>query len=153
VLSRRSCPATAVLGRRGCALIAAGLALAGADTVMSQFWIEPVQIFGLLTVSQAYLLVTAAFLLAGLWRIPGPVRRRTLVLLAAVLAIPVAQRLAEQMIGIDLARFLTPGMVLTDLVLIIVVPLLAFAVAAAALHARENYTVSVRVEGREESAG
>jgi hypothetical protein len=153
VLSRRSRPATAVLGRRGYALIAAGLALAGADTVMSQFWIEPVQIFGLLTLAQAYLLVAAAFLLAGLWRIPGPVRRRTLVLLAAVLAIPVAQRLAEQVIGIDLARFLTPGMVLTDFLLIIVVPLLAFATAAAALHARENYTVSVRVEGREESAG
>jgi hypothetical protein len=153
VLSRRRRPATTVLDRRGRALIAVGLALAAAGTVLMQFWTLPMQIFGLFRVTEGLLLIAGAFLLAGLWRIAGPVRRRTLVLLAPVLAVPVAQRLVEQVIGIELARSVTPGMVLTDLLLIITVPLLAFATAAAALHVRENYTVSLRVEGREETIG
>jgi hypothetical protein len=138
VLSRSSRPVTAILDRRGGALITAGLALAGAGTVLTQFWMVPAQFLGLITVPGLLLLTAAVFLLAGLWRIPGPVRRRTLVLLAAVLAVPAAQLLAERVIGIELALFLTPGMVLTTLALIIAVPLLAFATAAGALRVRES---------------
>jgi hypothetical protein len=153
VFSRSSRPATVLLGRRGGALITTGLALAGTGTLLPQFWMTPAQLLGLITVPDALLLTAAAVLLAGLWRIPGPVRRRTLVLLAAVLAVPAAQLLVERAIAIELARSLTPGMVLTSLLLLIAVPLLAFATAAAALHAREHYTVSLRIEGRSETAG
>jgi hypothetical protein len=151
VLSRRGRPATTVLDRRGRALTAAGLALAGVGTVLLRFWISPAQLLGLTTIPEVLLPAAAAFVLAGLWRIPGPVRRRALVLLAPVLAVPVAQRLVAEVISIELARSVTPGMVVTDVLLLLAVPFLAFALAAVALHARETYTVSVRVTSNREA--
>jgi hypothetical protein len=140
VFSRRARPATAILGRPGSALIAAGFALTGVVAVLQGWWQWPPQILGLLLVTDALLLASGVLLLAGLWRSPGLLRRRLLVLLAPVLAIPVAQHLVEQAIGINLARFVTPGMVLADILLIVGVPALAFGLAAAALHVRENVT-------------
>jgi hypothetical protein len=140
VFSRRARPATAILGRAGSALIAAGFTLTGAVAVLQGWWQWPPQILGLLLVTDALLLGAGVLLLAGLWRSPGQLRRRLLVLLAPLLAIPVAQHLVEQAIGINLARYVTPGMVLVDILLIVGVPTLAFGLAAAALHVRENVT-------------
>ncbi|MEU8232146.1 hypothetical protein AB0C12_21390 [Actinoplanes sp. NPDC048967] len=143
VLSRQGRPATVILGRRGGALLAAGLVLAAAGAFSLPWWSIPPQILGLVTVPDALLLAAGAMLLAGLHRIPAGIRRRILVLLAPLLAVPVAQRQLEQAIDISLARSVTPGIVVVDVLLMTGVPLLAFALAAAALHLRENITVTI----------
>ncbi|GAA3339710.1 hypothetical protein GCM10020358_24440 [Amorphoplanes nipponensis] len=143
VLSRPGRPARATLGRRGGTLITAGLALAAVSALLLPWWPAPPQILGLLPVTDAMLLAAGAMLLAGLQRIPAGTRRRILVLLAAVVAVPIAQRLLEQAIGIPLARSVTPGIVVVDVLLMVGVPLLAFALAAAVLHLRETVRVTV----------
>jgi hypothetical protein len=153
VLSRRGRPATAILGRRGLTLITAGFALTGAGVVLAQWWRMPAQILGLITVIDALLIAAGALLLAALWRITPQIRRRALVLLAPMAMVPYAQRVLEQAIGISWARFVTPGMVVTDVLLMIGLPALAFGLAVAALHARENLRVSVAVRGAGEGTG
>ena len=141
VLSRGGRPAGAVLGRRGGLLLVAGLAGAGAVPVPS--WDLPPQILGLVTVPQALLLAAGAALLGGLLRMPAGIRRRALVLLAPVLAVPVAQQAMEKAIGIHTAWSVTPGILVADVLLMTGIPVLAFALAAVALHLRETVTVTV----------
>lgn len=142
VLSRGGRPATAVLGRRGLALIGGGLLLVALGAVL-HWWQLPLRILGLITVPDAVLIVAGALLLAGLQRIPAEIRRRILVLLAPVLAVPFAQQCLEQAISINLARSVTPAMVAVDILLMIGIPLLAFGLAAGAVHLRENVTLAL----------
>ncbi|GAA3905046.1 hypothetical protein [Actinoplanes auranticolor] len=143
VLSRHGRPAVAILGRRGGAVLTGGLVLAAVSALLLPLWPTPPQILGLVTVPDALLLAAGAMLLAGLQRIPAGIRRRILVLLAPLLAVPVAQRQLEQAIDITFARSVTPGIVVVDVLMMAGVPLLAFALAAAALHLREGITVTV----------
>ncbi|MGW4941534.1 hypothetical protein ACWEOZ_08100 [Actinoplanes sp. NPDC004185] len=143
VLSRQGRPAAVILGRRGGATLAAGLVLAAAGAFSLPWWPMPPQILGLVTVPDALLLTAGAMLLAGLHRIPAGIRRRILVLLAPLLAVPVAQHQLEQAIDISLARSVTPGIVVVDVLLMAGVPLLAFTLAAVALHVREGITVTI----------
>jgi hypothetical protein len=142
-LARRGRPAIAIMGRRGLALITAALVLTGfSELLLLRLWQAPAQILGLISVTDALLAVAAALLLTGLLRIPGQLRRRTLVLLAPVVAVLFAQHLLEVAIDIDLARVVTPGMVVVDVLMMAGVPLLAFGLAVAALHAREHLALS-----------
>ena len=145
VLSRSGRPAVAVLGRRGGSLLTAGLVMAALGTVLLAWWDLPPQILGLVTVTEALFLGAGATLLAGLQRIPSAIRRRVLVLLAPVLAVPVAQQTMEQAIGIDTAWSVTPGILLAAALLMAGIPVLAFALAAGALHLRETVTVTMRL--------
>ncbi|MEU8610151.1 hypothetical protein AB0C29_19375, partial [Actinoplanes sp. NPDC048791] len=145
VLSRHGRPAFATLGRRSGAMITGGLALAGVSALLLPWWPVPPQILGLLTVTDAMLVTAGALLLAGLQRVPAGTRRRILVLVAVVFAVPIAQNLLERAIGIHLAASVTPGIVVVDVLMMAGVPLLAFALGAAALHLRENVNVSISV--------
>jgi hypothetical protein len=145
MLARRGRPATTILGRRGLAWLAAGLALIVVSAVLAPAWTVSVQLFGLLNPAQLAQLAAAALLLAGIWQLGEPVRRRTLVLLAPAVAVPAAQWLVEWAIDITLARSVTPGMIVVDLLLIAGLPALAFGLAATALHAREHRMVPRRV--------
>jgi hypothetical protein len=145
VLFRHGRPASATLSRRGGAMITGALALAGVSALLLPWWPAPPQILGLLTVTDAMLVMAGALLLAGLRRVPAGTRRRILVLLAVVLAVPIAQNLLERAIGINLARSVTPGIVVVDVLMMAGVPLLAFALGAAVLHLRENVNVSISV--------
>lgn len=142
LLSRRDRPAVATLGRRGSMLVAGGLVLAAVGAVLLRWWQLPLQILGLITVTDALLVTAGALLLAGLQRIPAATRRRILVLLAPVLAVPVAQRAVEQAIDIAAARFVTPGIIAVDVLMMAGIPLLAFGLAAAALQLLESDTVT-----------
>jgi hypothetical protein len=152
LLARQARPAVAIVGRRGGALIAGGLVLAAAGAVLLHWWQPSMRILGLLTVADALLLGAGALLLAGLQRIPARIRRRILVLLAPALAVPLAQQVLQFAIEIDLAPVVTPGMVVVDVLFMIGFPLLAFALAVAALHLRENFTVSLTPKAQEETA-
>jgi hypothetical protein len=153
LLSRRGRPVTAILGRRGLSLIAAALVLTAGGAAPLQGWRMSAQILGLITVTDAMLLVAGGLLLAGFRPIPAPARRRTLALLAPVGTILYAQRVLEQAIGINSARVVTPGMVLADVLIMVGLPALAFGPAAAAVHARENLRVSVVVREPGEEIG
>ena len=153
MLSRGGRPAVAVLGRRGGWLLTAGLAGAAAGAVLLPGWNLPPQILGLITVAQALLLGAGALLLTGLQRIPAGIRRRALVLLAPVLAVPVAQHTLEHAIGIDTARSVTPGILAAAVLLMTGIPALAFALAAVAVHLRETMTVTVSLSRTPGDAG
>jgi len=86
---------------------------------------------------------TAVVRRRGLQRVPVATRRRLLVLVAPVLAVPVAQRWLEQAVAITLAPTVTPGMVGVDVLMMVGIPLLAFALAVAVLHLQENGGVSL----------
>lgn len=146
VLSRRARPVTATLSRLGSSLLGGGVLLA----VLAVLTVSllgpgqpPVRILGLIGVADVLLVAAGAALLAGLQRIPVRVRRRLLVLLAPVFAVPVAQQWLEQLMSLNLARSVTPGIVVVDVLLMAGVPLLAFALAAAAVHLRETVTISL----------
>ncbi|WP_433721783.1 hypothetical protein ACQP2Y_41340 [Actinoplanes sp. CA-051413] len=143
VLSRRGRPAVVILGRRGSVMLAAGLVLAAVRALLLPWWPTPPQILGLVTVTDVLLVAAGALLLAGLQRIPAGIRRRLLVLLAPLLAVPVAQHQLEQAIDITLARSVTPGIVVVDVLMMAGIPLLAFALAAVVLHLREGVKVTV----------
>jgi hypothetical protein len=147
VLSRHGRPAFGTLGRRGGAMITGGLALAAVSGLLLTWWPIPPQILGLLAVTDAMRVTAGALLLAGLQRVPAGTRRRILVLLAVVFAVPIAQHLLEQAIGINLARSVTPRIVVADVLMMAGVPLLAFALGAAVLHLRENVSISVTRTG------
>ena len=140
-VARRGRPAVTILGRRGLALIGAGLVLLSVSSVLLQSW-RQMQFLGLFSTIDGLQIVAGVLLLAALWRLPVPIRRRTFVLHVPALAIPYAQHLFEDAIAIELARVVTPGMVVIDVLMLAGLPLLAFGLALAALHARENLTLS-----------
>ncbi len=151
VLSRRGRPAAAIVGRRGIMLVSGGVFLAVLGAVVFSWWQLP-RIFGVITATDALLVGAGALLLAGFQRIPAGIRRRTLVLTAPVLAVPLAQRWLEQAVSIGLARSVTPGMVAVAVLMMAGIPLLAFALAATVLHLRESVTVSLTREPETEDA-
>ena len=134
VASRHSRPAVTILGRRGSALVTAGLLLLAASSVVP---------------GPLPLLAAGALLVPGLQSIQAGTRGRTLVLLASVAAVPVAQQVLEKAIGIAAAPAVTPGIVVTDVLVMAGLPLTVFAVAALALHLRENVTVSLTLSRKE----
>jgi hypothetical protein len=130
ILARSGRPAVVVLTRWGAALAAAGVAVAAVSDHL--VWYVPypgadaIGLFGL------------AVVLCALWRSPAPIRRRTIVLLMPVLALPVAQETMEEVVQIQLASALTPGIVAVQILFIVLVPLAALVLAGATLRWRED---------------
>lgn len=152
VLARRGRPTGAVLGRTGTALVASPLAVGAAVGVLvltlpgAIRWLTDADLSYALHRPPVLLLVMLACVpvVAVFWRVPSGVRGRSLVLLAPLGAVPVAQSTMEAAIDMQFAMTMTPVIVVTDVLLMIGLPLLAFVTATAALYARENLTVSLR---------
>jgi hypothetical protein len=141
--ARRGRSAPAVLGRPGTALVAGGIALAAVSRSVLNT-LGDVQVAGLITAPDALGVVAAALVAGGLWRVPRGVRGRVLVLLAPLVAVPVAQSMTERVAGLTYAPVVTPGIVLTAVVLMLGLPVLALLAATAALWAADNLTVTAR---------
>ncbi|AGZ45815.1 hypothetical protein [Actinoplanes friuliensis] len=143
VLARSGRPVTGMLGRRGRAMLAAGVATAGVTASALPGDRSPVQILGVIEVTDALYLVAGGLLLAGVHRVPGRVRRRALVLIAPLLAVPWAQHLLEDAISMSTARYVSTGMIVADVVIMTVVPAAVLAAALGVLFLREQVVVSV----------
>jgi hypothetical protein len=148
--ARRGRPVAAVLGRRGVATAVLSVLLA---VVVARItgWLRP----GMpQDESSPQLLLTAlaGVLLIVALRTPAPnVRHRILVLLAPVLAAPLAQSALADMTGLQFERTVTPGLVAAQVVGMIVLPVAALAVAVTALHLAEQYRLAVAVVRREDT--
>lgn len=137
VLARSGRTAVAVLSRQGALLAGGGIVLAAVASGLVRWLPNPLP--------DTLGIVGLAVVLAGVWMTPGETRRRILVLLAPAFALPLAQRLLEEAIQIQLAPAVTPGMVVTQVLMMAGVPLAALAAAVAALRARERFAVSMSV--------
>jgi plasmid stability protein len=136
--------ARAVLGWRGMALVAGAGVLAVAALGSITNYSEP----SFLGLNAPFVLsvAAAAMLSAALWAVRGGSRRRrALALLVPLFSMPIAQQMMEEAIHIYQAPTVTPGIVAVQVFYMIGVPLVAFAFAAATLHFREHFTVSLSV--------
>ena len=138
--ARRARPPAVVPGRSGTALLLAPFALALAAGLAGGLdrWSTGTRIAGLITVRDALAVAGVVLLTLGVRRAPRGIRGRVAVLLAPLVAVPVAQVVLEKVIGIQFAPVVTPGIVLADVVIMIGLPALALGLAAAVLSVVEN---------------
>jgi hypothetical protein len=147
--ARRGRPVTAVLGRAGVALAVAGVAVAVTLARMIG-WFQPAPTVDEYAAKLTLTAVAGVLLIAALRRVePGP-RRRVLVLLAPALAVPVAQSALYDATGMQFQLTVTPGLVVTQVVGMVGLPLAALAVAAAVLHAAERYRLRLALTRRDD---
>jgi len=149
VAARRARPPAAVLGRAGVALLLGPLAAAAVSGALGPSWLTQTQLGGF-SLRDAVVVAGAAVVVPVLRREPRGVRGRIAVLLAPLAAVPVAQAVLERVIGIQFAPAVTPGIVVADVVIMIGLPALAFAAAAAVLSAIENLRIKPAGEAWEE---
>ncbi|MGA5298353.1 hypothetical protein ACPCHT_00410 [Nucisporomicrobium flavum] len=144
------------LRRTAAALAVLGVLVEAAAIVV---WL-PVEAFRPIRMSWALALslLTAAFLVVarrarrpvlgsvpatlGLRRSPAGARGRVAVLLAPLVAVPVAQPVLETVIGIHTAPAVTAGIVLADVAVMVGLPLLALGLAVAARRATADLRLS-----------
>jgi hypothetical protein len=142
--SRSGRSARAVLGWRGTVLIVGAGALAAvAVSAISRF--SELSLFGLINVPQTLALVAVALLGAAVWSVRGGTRRRVVAWLVPLFTVPVAQQVMEEAINIYRAPAVTPGIVATQVVCMVGVPMVAFGLAIAALYLQEHFRASLSV--------
>jgi hypothetical protein len=131
--------AFAVLGRRGTALISAGLTVGVLVALpVRSDWLAGFG-FGVVGgVSLPLLLIVGAVLLAGIRSTRKRVRRRILVLIAPALAVPVTQLITYNLVNVNTWPDVTAPMILMLAGILIPVPLATFALGLLVLEQRER---------------
>ncbi|MET0493249.1 MAG: hypothetical protein ABW000_08975 [Actinoplanes sp.] len=139
VLARRARPATAVLGRTGTTLVAAGVVVAFTAQSLHR-WLADVYVLYLLNLLDTITAAGIVLILIGLWRTRGETRRRVIVLFSPIFALPVAEVFLEKVVVYaDSPGYLAMNTMAPQLMVLLGLPLLAFLIAVALLRWRERF--------------
>ncbi|MFI7601068.1 hypothetical protein [Actinoplanes sp. NPDC049681] len=135
-VARRARKPVAVLGFGGSLVVVGGVVLAGVLGGLA--WDAPSDWLMVLSYPPA-----AAVLLAAVARVEAGVRRRVLVLLAAIAGVPVAQGRFAEAAGVQWIYTVSWDLVLVEVVFLVGLPVLAALAVLGAFYLRDNVRVSV----------
>jgi hypothetical protein len=138
-VSIRGRSAVRVLGRRGTALVAAGLTVGVlAALPVRPDWVSGLGLGDIAGLPQPLVLIVAALVLAGIRCARPKVRRRILVLIAPAVAVPVTQVIAYTLVNVNSWPDVTAPMILMLAGVLIPVPLATFTFGLLVLERRER---------------